>query len=77
MERLKHQSLPNSRRHVTLTTEEMALLKQLGNRQTQGTIPDAHRARLMKAGYVREVARAPHSALVITGRGIARLASNK
>jgi len=77
MERLRHQLLANSRRHVTLTTEEMAFLKQLGNRQTQGTISYAHRARLMKVGYVREVARPPRSALVITGRGIARLASNK
>src|SRR5262249_23702672 len=45
-----------SRRHVTLTSEEMAFLKQLGNREPQSTISDGHRARLMKAGYVREVA---------------------
>ena len=77
MERRKYDSLSDSRRHVTLTNEEMAFLKQLGNRQSQSTISDGHRARLMKAGYVREVSRSPHSGLAVTGRGLARLALDR
>ena len=64
-------------RHVTLANEEIASLKQVGNRPMQGAIPDEHRNRLMRAGYIREVARPPHRSVVLTGRGIARLALDK
>jgi hypothetical protein len=77
MARLKHQLFSVSKRHVTLTGEEIASLKQVGQRPMPGTIPHEHRNRLMKAGYIREVVRAPRSALVLTGRGIARLAVDK
>ena len=41
----------------------------------QRTIPDDHRDRLLKAGYVREVVRTTEgSALAVTGRGLRRLA---
>ena len=74
MARLKHQLFSVSRRHVT---EEIAYLKQVGRRPMPGTIPEEHRNRLMKAGYIREVARPRRSALVLTGRGLARLALDK
>src|SRR5262245_25354634 len=74
MERVKYESLSGPRRHIALTSEEMTFLKQLSDRQPQSTISDRHRARLMKAGYVREVTRSPHSDLAATGRGLARLA---
>ena len=60
---------------VKLTPEEFASLKEVG-RSTQGTIPDAHRDRLIAAGYVREVVRG-FNVLALTGRGIARLDAGK
>jgi hypothetical protein len=42
---------------VKLTPEEFASLKEVGVRPPQRTIPDAHRERLIAAGYVREVVR--------------------
>ena len=61
---------------VKLTPEEFASLKEVGTRPTQRTIPDAHRDRLIAAGYVREVVRG-FNALALTGRGIARLDAGK
>jgi len=59
--------------------EEFASLKEVGNRPMQRTIPDEHRDRLIKAGYIREVVRHSHgiSALALSGRGIRRLALGK
>ena len=62
--------------HIRLTGEEFASLKEVGKRPMERTIPDAHRDRLIKAGYVREVVRSVESvsALALTGRGLQRLA---
>ena len=51
-------------------------MKEVGTRPAQRTIPDAHRDRLIAAGYVREVVRG-FNALALTGRGIARLDAGK
>jgi hypothetical protein len=68
---------PDRPENVTLTNQEITSLKQVGNRALQSTVPDEHRDRLIKAGYIREVARHPHRALALTGRGIARIALDK
>jgi len=70
---------PKSRaffQRVKLTPEEFTSLKEVGTRPTQRAIPDAHRNRLIAAGYVREVVRG-FNALALTGRGIARLDAGK
>ena len=67
--------LPPRFPHVRLSVEEFASLKEVGNRPPQRTIPDDHRDRLLKAGYVREVVRSDEgSMLAVTGRGLRRLA---
>ena len=62
-----------------LTSEEFASLKQVGNKPMRVTIPDAHRDRLIAAGYVRKVL--PRlgsiSALVLTGAGLRRFESGE
>jgi hypothetical protein len=76
MPRLKYQSLSVSRSSPRLTAEEFASLKEVGNRPLQRTIPDEHRDRLLKAGYIREImpSHGGVSALALTGRGLRRLA---
>jgi hypothetical protein len=79
MAKLRRQLSPFSRRNVSLTSEEFASLKEVGNRPMQRTIPNEHRDRLLAAGYIREVVRHSGnvSALALTGRGIRRLESGK
>ena len=68
-----------SRHDKRLTSEEFASLKQVADKPTRVTIPDAHRDRLIAAGYVREVL--PRlgsiSALALTGAGLRRLESGE
>ena len=75
----RRQTRSLSRHSKRLTSEEFASLKQVTNKPMQVTIPDAHRDRLIAAGYVREVL--PHfgiiSALALTGAGLRRLESGK
>jgi hypothetical protein len=77
MAKLKPRSF--SKPSEKLTAEEFASLKAAGTRPMQRTIPDAHRDRLVAAGYIREVVRNSHgnNALALTGRGLARLAAGK
>ena len=56
MAKVKPKSRAFSQR-VKLTPEEFASLKEVGMRPPQRTIPDAHRERLIAAGYIREVVR--------------------
>ena len=73
MTRLKYQSKSMPR----LTAEELASLQEVANRPMQRTIPDDHRERLLKVGYIRELV-STHggvSALALTGRGLRRLAT--
>jgi hypothetical protein len=67
---------PSSRNNPRLTAEEFASLKEVGNRPRRRTIPDDHRDRLIKLGYIRAVVRSHEgiSALALTGRGLRRLA---
>ena len=60
-----------------LTAEEFASLKEVGARRA---IPDEHRNRLLKTGYIRVVVvdpKANTSALALTGAGRHRLESGK
>jgi len=71
--------MPRSRNQfpqVRLSAEVFASLKEINNRPMQRTIPDDHRDRLIKAGYVREILRYDQSTstLALTGRGLRRLA---
>jgi hypothetical protein len=79
MARLRSQLRSLSRRQVPLTKEEFASLKVVGTRPVQRTVPDEHLARLIAAGYIREVL--PRfggvSALALTGRGLRRLETGK
>ena len=70
---------PRSLRNVRLTSEEFASLQEAGNRPMQRTIPDAHKDRLIEAGYAREVVARSGGicALVLTGAGLKRLQSGK
>jgi hypothetical protein len=80
MPRLKYTSLSVSRNNPRLTAEEeFASLKEVGNRPMQRTIPDDHRDRLLKAGFIREIVRSHGgiSALALTGRGLRRVALEK
>jgi hypothetical protein len=64
-------------RSPRLTPEELASLQEVASRPMQRTIPDDHRDRLLKAGYIREVV-STHggvSALALTGLGLKRLAT--
>ena len=64
----------SSRYRPRLTAEELASLKEVAKRPVQRTIPDDHRERLVKAGYVREVVRTNQGVgLALTGRGLRRL----
>ena len=62
-----------------LTADEVASLKEVANRPMQRTIPDEHRDRLLKAGYIREIvpSHGGIAALELTGRALRRLASDK
>jgi hypothetical protein len=57
----------------------VCLLKEVGSRAVLRTIPDEHRDRLIKAGYVREILNTygGASVLVLTGRGLRRLSRGK
>jgi hypothetical protein len=70
---------PRSLRNVRLTSEEFASLQEAGNRPMQRTIPDAHKDRLIEAGYVREVVARSGGicALALTGAELKRLQSGK
>lgn len=70
---------PRSLRNVRLTSEEFASLQEAGNRPMERTIPDAHKDRLIEAGYVREVVARSGGicALALTGAGLKRLQSGK
>jgi len=74
MTRPEYQSRTMSR-SPRLTADEIASLKEIANRKR--TIPDEHRVRLLKAGYIWELV-PPHggmTALALTGRGLKRLAT--
>jgi hypothetical protein len=60
-----------------LTSEEFHSLEELSRRQR--SIPDQHRERLAKAGYVRELVDPKDGvyALAVTGRGLRRLEVGK
>jgi len=66
-------------RNVRLTADELASLREIANRAMQRTIPAEHRDRLLTAGYIREImpAHGGITALVLTGRGLRRLARDK
>jgi len=66
-------------RNVRLTADEIASLREIASRTMQRTIPDEHRDRLLKAGYIREImpAHGGIAALALTGRGLRRLATGK
>jgi len=66
-------------RNVRLTADELASLKEVANRPMQRTIPDEHRQRLLRAGYIRELVptHGGIAALALTGQGLRRLASGK
>ena len=70
---------PRSLRNVRLTSEEFASLQEAGNRPMERTIPDAHKDRLIEAGYVREVVARSGGicALALTGAELKRLQSGK
>jgi len=64
---------------MRLTADELVSLREVANRPLQRTIPDEHRDRLLKAGYIRVIL-SPHggiAALALTGRGLRRLATEK
>jgi hypothetical protein len=73
MARLRYQ------RRITLTAEEFGSLKELANRPLHYTVPNKHRDRLIRVGYVREVVSRARgiSTLALTGAGLKRLASGK
>jgi len=75
MAKLRTQVRSLSRRKAALTSAEFASLVHVAERPMQRTIPDAHRDRLIEAGYVREVLQHSGnvSALALTGAGIKRL----
>ncbi len=70
---------PRFLRSKRLTREELASLREVAMKPTQRSIPDAHRDRLIKAGYVREMVGrwSGISTLALTGAGIRRLESEK
>ena len=73
MARLKRR-LRSTSRHVPLSSEAFASLKEVN--AGRRTIPDEHRERLAKAGYIREVmdpSDGISAALTLTGRGHRRL----
>jgi hypothetical protein len=71
----RRQTRSVSRHKKRLTSEEFASLKQLADNPRRVTVPEAHRDRLIAAGYVREVLPAFRgiSALALTGAGLRRL----
>ena len=61
------------------TQRAAASLQEAGNRPMERTIPDAHKDRLIEAGYVREVVARSGGicALALTGAELKRLQSGK
>lgn len=79
MTKVRYQSKYLSRFRFSLAPDEFVSLKAVGKRPLQYTIPNAHRDRLIAAGYVREMTGRWNdiSTLVLTGAGIRRLESGE